>query len=100
MNRRTALIFYILSIYVVIQFIWWGIQLVDLNNQLYSESEDVRQRFTMIVGEGAVFLLLLVVGIWQIHRSIRNTRTENTLSSKQTVHSNGHEAEIIQRTIE
>lgn len=71
MNRRTALIFYILSIYVVIQFIWWGVQLVNLNNQIYSESETVRQRFAMIIGEGAVFLLLLVVGIWQIHRSIR-----------------------------
>lgn len=71
MNRRTALIFYILSIYVVIQFIWWGVQLVDLNNQLYTESAEVRKRFAMIVGEGAVFLLLLVVGIWQIHRSIR-----------------------------
>ncbi|MCR9172396.1 MAG: HAMP domain-containing histidine kinase [bacterium] len=71
MNRRTALIFYILSIYVVIQFIWWGVQLVDLNNQIYTESTEVRQRFTMIVGEGAVFLLLLIVGIWQIHRSIR-----------------------------
>ncbi len=71
MNRRTALIFYILSIYVVIQFIWWGIQLVSLNGQIYSESETVRQRFTMIVGEGIVFLLLLIVGIWQIHRSIR-----------------------------
>jgi len=71
MNRRTALIFYILSIYVVIQFVWWGIQLVDLNNQIYSESEEVSQRLTMIVGEGLVFLLLLVVGIWQIHRSIR-----------------------------
>lgn len=71
MNRRTALIFYILSIYVVIQFIWWGIQLVDLNNQIYSQSEEVNQRLTMIVGEGLVFLLLLVVGIWQIHRSIR-----------------------------
>lgn len=71
MNRRTALIFYILSIYVVIQFVWWGIQLVDLNNQIYTESQEVRQRFAMIIGEGAVFLLLLVVGIWQIHRSIR-----------------------------
>lgn len=71
MNRRTALIFYILSVYVVIQFVWWGIQLVDLNNQIYSESVEVRKRFTMIVGEGAVFLLLLIVGIWQIHRSIR-----------------------------
>lgn len=71
MNRRTALIFYVLSIYVVVQFIWWGIQLVDLNNQIYAESETVRQKFTMIIGEGVVFLLLLVIGIWQINRSIR-----------------------------
>lgn len=71
MNRRTALIFYILSIYVVIQFVWWGVQLVDLNSQIYAENEAAGQRFTMIVGEGAVFLLLLIVGIWQIHRSIR-----------------------------
>lgn len=71
MNRRTALIFYILSIYVVVQFIWWGIQLVDLNNQMYTKSDEVGQKFAMIVGEGAVFLLLLIVGIWQIHRSIR-----------------------------
>lgn len=71
MNRRTALIFYILSIYVVIQFVWWGVQLVNLNNQIYTESNGVGQRFTMIIGEGAVFLLLLIIGIWQIHRSIR-----------------------------
>lgn len=71
MNRRTALIFYILSIYVVIQFVWWGVQLVDLNNQIYTKDTEVSKRFAMIVGEGAVFLLLLVVGIWQIHRSIR-----------------------------
>ncbi len=71
MNRRTALIFYILSIYVVIQFVWWGVQLVNLNGEIYADSKDFGQRFTMIIGEGAVFLLLLVIGIWQIHLSIR-----------------------------
>lgn len=80
MNRRTALIFYVLSIYVVIQFVWWGVQLVHLNGQIYTESEEVSKRFTMILGEGAVFLLLLVIGIWQIHRSIRK---ELNLSKRQ-----------------
>ncbi len=71
MNRRTAVIFYILSIYVVVQFIWWGFHLVDLNHQLHAESSVAYKRVTMVIGEGIVFLLLLVVGIWQIHRSIR-----------------------------
>lgn len=71
MNRRTAIIFYILSIYVVVQFIWWGYHLVDLNRQIHSESSLEYKRLMMVIGEGAVFLLLLIVGIWQIHRSIR-----------------------------
>ncbi len=71
MNRRTAVIFYILSIYVMVQFIWWGFHLVDLNKQIYAESAVTSKRIAMIVGEGAVFLLLLIVGIWQIHRSVR-----------------------------
>ena len=71
MNRRTPVIFYILSIYVVVQFIWWGFHLVDLNHQLHAESSVAYKRVTMVIGEGIVFLLLLVVGIWQIHRSIR-----------------------------
>lgn len=70
MNRRTAIIFYILSVYVVVQFIWWGFLLADLNKQLYTESI-AHKRLAMIIGEGAIFLLLLVFGIWQIHRSIR-----------------------------
>ena len=71
MNRRTAIIFYILSIYVVVQFIWWGYHLVDLNEQVHSEASREYKKLMMIIGEGAVFLLLLIVGIWQIHRSIR-----------------------------
>ena len=71
MNRRTAIIFYILSIYVVVQFVWWGFHLVDLNKQVHSESSVEYKRLMMVIGEGAVFLLLLIVGIWQIHRSIR-----------------------------
>lgn len=71
MNRRTAVIFYVLSIYVVVQFVWWGFHLVDLNKQIHTESGHAAKHLTMILGEGVVFLTLLIVGIWQIHRSIR-----------------------------
>ena len=70
MKRRTALIFYILSVYVFVQFIWWGYHLIELTEEVSHASEDVSKRVIMILGEGAVFLVLLVTGIWQIHRSI------------------------------
>lgn len=71
MNRQTALIFYVLSAYVVVQFIWWGYHLIELTEELNKESALVAKRVTMIIGEGAVFLLLLLIGIWQIRRSIK-----------------------------
>lgn len=71
MKRRTALIFYVLSAYVVIQFIWWGYHLVELTREVSSESSSVGRRVTMVMGEGAVFLIIVLVGVWQIHRSIR-----------------------------
>ncbi len=80
MKGRTAIIFYILSVYVVVQFIWWGYHLIELTNELNKESELIAKRVTMIIGEGAVFLLLLLVGIWQIRRSIRK---ELALSDRQ-----------------
>lgn len=80
MKRRTALIFYILSVYVFVQFIWWGYHLIELTREVSYESKHVSKRVIMIIGEGAVFLLLLVIGIWQIHRSIRK---ELKLSERQ-----------------
>jgi len=80
MNKRTALIFYILSVYVVVQFIWWGYHLIELTSEVSAQSTHVSKRVIMIMGEGAVFLLLLLVGIWQIRRSIRK---ELKLSERQ-----------------
>lgn len=71
MNRRTALIFYVISAYVVIQFAWWGYHLIELTQEVSQESLQVGKRVRMIIGEGSVFLLLLLAGIWQIKRSIK-----------------------------
>lgn len=70
MNKRTAIIFYILSFYVVVQFIWWGFHIIQLTGELSTESSIVHKRIVMIMGEGAVFILLLIIGIWQIRRSV------------------------------
>lgn len=70
MNRRTALIFYVLSAYVIIQFIWWAYHLIELSEELNRGSEIVAKRTRMVIGEGIVFLSLMFIGIWQIRKSI------------------------------
>lgn len=80
MNKRTAIIFYVLSVYVVVQFIWWGYHLIELTEEVSQKSTEISTRISMVIGEGAVFLLLLLIGIWQIRRSIRK---ELKLSERQ-----------------
>lgn len=70
MKGRTAVVLYVLSAYVILQFIWWGYHIIDLTQEVSGRSATVNSRVTMILGEGAVFLLILVVGIWYVRRSI------------------------------
>ncbi len=70
MKGRTAVILYVLSAYVILQFIWWGYHIIDLTQEVSGDSGKVTKRVTMIIGEGAVFLLILVVGIWYVRKSI------------------------------
>lgn len=58
--RRPLIIFYFLVIYALAELIWWGILLV--------RSEPGRSG--MIIGEGAVFVLLLCVGVYRLHKAI------------------------------
>lgn len=75
MNRRAAIIFYILSVYVIVQFIWWGFHLIELTQEVTSMNEMVSKRITMVIGEGVVFLTILVFGLWQIRKSIKKQLT-------------------------
>lgn len=77
--------------YVLIQFSWWSYLLVDLNIEIYQQKIDVlkslspqtelylqqeallenemHKRWMMVVGEGFVFLLLLIAGLVFIRQS-------------------------------
>ena len=79
--RRTYLIFYFLSAYVVLQFIWWAYQLIQLHLLLDASSDNQQRIISMIVGEGSVFLLILCVGLWQIRKAINK---EINLSVRQS----------------
>lgn len=80
MKKRTALIFYVLSAYVIIQFMWWGYHIIQLTQELPEKNDEIDKRVFMILGEGAVFLLIVLVGIWQIRRSMKK---EIQLSKRQ-----------------
>ena len=79
--KRTYLIFYFLSAYVLLQFVWWAYQLIQLNLLIDASFDNQRRIISMIVGEGTVFLLILCVGLWQIRRAIKN---EINLSTRQS----------------
>jgi len=72
MKRKPAVVFvYLLGTYVFIQFCWWGYHIIDLTRLAHIEDSAVSKRIVMIVGEGTVFLSLVIFGLWRIVRSIK-----------------------------
>ncbi len=80
MKRQTALIFYVLGFYVVLQFAWWGYHLIQITSQLQEYNNQVNSKSVMILGEGFVFFILLVFGLWRIKVSINK---DQKLSERQ-----------------
>ena len=81
MKKQTTLFFYLLGAYVVLQFSWWGYHLIDLSHELQKNEPGSQNRTWMVVGEGSVFLALLIFGLWRIRRSIKK---ELDLSQQQS----------------
>jgi two-component system phosphate regulon sensor histidine kinase PhoR len=92
-QKRTVLIFSIFVSYIVFQFLWWEVLLVKQSNEIIKEKQnlvalsstnydsilnDIQEleskkinRVYMIVGEGTVFMLILLFGIMKVRRSIK-----------------------------
>lgn len=71
LKKPTTVFVYLLGAYVLIQFLWWGYHLIDLTQASQHTNEDITKRIIMIIGEGSVFLILLLFGLWKIKRSIK-----------------------------
>ncbi len=78
-ERRTLAILYVLAAYIALQVCWWGYSLIQIHKQVAYMRPDLtalqqEQLFNtkvwMIVGEGGVFLVMLVLGFWYIKRTI------------------------------
>lgn len=92
-NNRLLIFFNILVVYVLLQFVWWAYMLFNLNNEIhqlkleliansFSNIEQIAMlqaeldsklhaRWVMILGEGAVFLLLLAFGIYRVRKTFK-----------------------------
>jgi two-component system phosphate regulon sensor histidine kinase PhoR len=92
-SKRTTFIFSVLVGYIVLQFLWWEVLLVRQSDNIIllkqniaalSSSDDniilrdiadlqkkKNARVYMIVGEGTVFLLILLFGVYQVRKSIK-----------------------------
>ena len=90
---RPLYLFYLLVIYVLLQFCWWAYLLVQLNNEVYehrienvllkapdpvsanaaqqSLENKLYQRRWMITGEGTVFIVLLAIGSAFTYKSFK-----------------------------
>lgn len=67
---KSKILIYLLAFYVLLQFIWWGYQIIDLGALADQSTEDTSRRILMIIGEGGVFILILMAGFWKIQQSI------------------------------
>ena len=81
MKKQTALFFYILGIYVVLQFAWWGFNLIQITQELQAVNGKANNKAIMIVGEGIVFFSILLFGLWRIKISIKK---DQQLSERQS----------------
>ena len=66
--KRPLLIFYSLIIYTVLQVVWWG-------RLLLAAKPD---SLAMILGEGAVFIFIFIIGIYYMHKAIKGERKLHT----------------------
>jgi signal transduction histidine kinase len=80
LKKQTSIFFYALSAYVIVQFIWWGYHLIELTQALDINEKIVEKRIAMVIGEGFVFIVLLLIGLWKIRASVRK---EFELSQRQ-----------------
>ncbi len=83
-RRSTLVLFGVMAVYIVIQFLWWGVLLLRKDAETHRLATEVMalggdpglaldpaRGLRMVLGEGIVFLLLLVLVLFLTFRSIR-----------------------------
>lgn len=111
-RSRSIFIFTILFAYIILQFLWWEILMVKQTTEIINEKQKIvaltstdpqqmqseinqllktkKLKIYMIAGEGTVFLLLLLYGIYRIRKAY-DTETQLVSQQKNFVLSVTHE---------
>jgi signal transduction histidine kinase len=83
--RTPALLFGFLSLYILLQSIWWLWLLISKDRDIFALQQQIlaggaipelpirqpKHTFLMVFGEGLVFLLLMMLGLWITFRTLR-----------------------------
>lgn len=71
-GKRVTMLFYLLTAYILLQFFWWAYLLVQLNLELYHPDDPSlgNLKVLMVIGEGTVFFVFLLAGIFITQRTI------------------------------
>lgn len=70
MKRKHHTLFIVLLVYVSIQAIWWLYNIYQLSAEVTPDNSTDR-KLNMILGEGAVFFIILLTGFFITYRSLR-----------------------------
>ncbi len=72
-GKRVTVLFYLLTAYILLQFFWWAYLLIKLNLELYQPSDPSlgNLKVLMVIGEGTVFFVFLLAGIFITQRTIK-----------------------------
>ncbi|MES2588014.1 MAG: HAMP domain-containing sensor histidine kinase [Bacteroidota bacterium] len=80
MKKQAIFFFYLLGAYVIVQFTWWAYHIIQLTQEVGYSDASVSKRIGMIVGEGLVFFMILIFGLWRILKSLKK---EHELAKRQ-----------------
>ena len=69
--KNPIFLFYLLVFYVLMQFLWWLYLIFSLYGDVYHEAGEIRHKVIMLIGEGSVFLLILIIGMMMIRRAFK-----------------------------
>lgn len=71
MKQRWKFIFNLLVVYIFLQFAWWSVLIARQLHSIYGDSSTYYSKLMMILGEGMVFLGILITGIYFVRKSIK-----------------------------
>ena len=77
--KNPIFLFYVLVGYIIIQFSWWLYLIFRLYEKTYSDAQQLNQKTWMLIGEGSVFLVILLGGAYMIRRAFKREKEVNEL---------------------